>query len=199
MQNQRKNKQKLKKLAGIALIVLVLIAVWFIFSKPPEVPEFKNPLSDGSEDSGEYVLAKVVYVVDGDTVFAKTPDYPDGVKIRYLGIDCPESVNYNQTKNSEEGKIASERNKELISGSGNKVYLEFDEERFDQYDRMLAYVWIYDKESESYVLIEDKLLSEGLCETLIYNEDEKYSGHFYELEKQAKKNKVGFFGSGYYK
>lgn len=198
MQIRQKSKTKLKKAAGIALIVLAAAAALLIFAKKPDVPEFKNPLPNGG-DSSEYVPATVVYVVDGDTVFARTPDYPDGVKVRYLGIDCPESVNYNQSKNSEEGQIASERNKELIAASDKKIYLEFDENRFDQYDRMLAYVWVYDKDSQSYVLAEEKLLSEGLCETLFYEPNDKYSDYFYGLEKEAKKNKTGFYGTGYYR
>ena len=144
----------------------------------------------------------VTKVVDGDTIWVSNDDHPNGIKVRYIGIDTPESVvdeNSTNKKNTEEGKIASNRNKELIEDAGYDVYLEYDMEKEDQYGRTLAYVYTFDFETGEYTMLEDVLLSEGLCKTVVYEPNVKYKDHFKKLEDTARKSKAGFFGTGFYK
>ena len=88
--------------------------------------------------------------------------------------------------------------KELLEKANNIVYLEFDEEPYDQYDRLLAYVFVYDFNTEQYILIEDLLLQKGYCKAVKYEPNTKYFDHFKELEAAAKESCAGFFGTGFY-
>ena len=148
--------------------------------------------TNGNEESLVPSMAEgpyeVVRVVDGDTFIAKI-DGSD-VRVRVLCIDTPESVtpDYVGKKNTKEGSVASDRTKELLGGG--KVYLEYDEEKYDQYDRVLAYVYLEDGRR-----LEDILISEGLCKVVYFEPNGKYQDELNALQAEAKKNKVGFWGT----
>ena len=120
-------------------------------------------------------------VVDGDTLIV----YIDGVRtrVRLIGINTPESVAPEEERNTEEGVIASDYVKTLMDEAGYEVWLEYDNEIYDQYDRTLAYVYIdYDGEV---VMLERILLEEGLAETVRYGTNDRYYDEFCELEEAA--------------
>ena len=189
---------------AILLILLICLALFTACKESVSVPAQDLKQSDtsneplASEDSDDHVMATVTKVVDGDTVWVKYADHPDGIKLRYIGIDCPESVHDDESKNTKEGKLASDYNKELIEKANNIVYLEFDEDLYDQYDRLLAYVFVYDFDTEQYILIEDLLLQKGYCKAVKYEPNTKYFAHFKDLEAVAKESGAGFFGTGFY-
>lgn len=101
----------------------------------PSISEAASYTSPKSVLFGAY---DVVRVVDGDTIVVLI----DGQerKIRMIGIDAPESVHPDQTRNTEQGKSAADFTAELLNGK--QVYLEYDTDRTDDYGRTLAYVWI---------------------------------------------------------
>lgn len=136
---------------------------------------------------------KVERVVDGDTFIIIQND--ERVRVRALCIDTPESVAPESTgkKNSEEGQISSDRAKQLLEGK--EIYLEYDIEKYDQYDRLLAYVYLDDKKT----MFEEIMLKEGLCKVVKYEPNIKYAERFYELQDEARKNKVGHYSTGFYK
>ena len=120
-------------------------------------------------------------VVDGDTLIV----YIDGVRtrVRLIGINTPESVAPEEERNTEEGIIASDYVKTLMDEAGYEVWLEYDNELYDQYDRTLAYVYIdYDGEV---VMLERILLEEGLAETVRYGTNDRYYDEFCELEEAS--------------
>lgn len=65
--------------------------------------------------------ATVVRVVDGDTFVANIDGQDE--KIRLIGVDTPESVNPDESKNTERGKEASENTKSILT-KGKHVWLE---------------------------------------------------------------------------
>lgn len=77
-------------------------------------------------------------VVDGDTV--KVTLDGQQVSVRLIGLDTPETVKPDSPVECF-GPEASDFAKESLEGQ--PVVLEFDDSqgRFDQYDRVLAYVW----------------------------------------------------------
>lgn len=81
--------------------------------------------------------ATVSRVVDGDTIVARVAGHTE--RIRFLGIDTPESVKPN-TPVQCYGKEASARTAALLP-SGTSVRLVRDTELRDQYGRLLAYVY----------------------------------------------------------
>lgn len=139
---------------------------------------------------GPYVVERVV---DGDTFITSINN--QRIRVRALCIDTPESVAPKETgkTNTNEGKISSDRAKQLLEGKN--VYLEYDIEQYDQYDRLLAYVYLDDKKT----MFEEVMISEGLAKVVKYEPNVKYVEHFYELQDQARANKVGHYSSGFYK
>ncbi len=109
-------------------------------------------------------LYDVVRVVDGDTLIVNYNDVEE--RVRLIGIDTPESVHSDEAQNTEEGVVASEYTKSLVEGK--QVELEFDVELRDQYDRMLAYVYV------DGVMLNKTLLEEGYAEITTYPPNVKY-------------------------
>ena len=64
----------------------------------------------GNTDSGTFEDVLVVRVIDGDTV-----ELENGDRVRYLGIDTPETVHPDKPVECY-GPEATERNKELVEG-----------------------------------------------------------------------------------
>lgn len=148
------------------------------------------------EEESAYISAKVLKVVDGDTLLVSTDERPEGFKVRYIGINTPESVHPDESKNTKEGKIASDRNKEIIKDANNKVYLKYDVQECDKYGRDLCYVYI--KENGKYKMVQDMLLKEGMCQIMTIQPNSKYAEHFYRLQKKARKAEKGFWGTDFY-
>ncbi len=81
-------------------------------------------------------LVRVNYAVDGDTFYV----YPDGggqsVKVRMIGVDTPEIAHDNPAECW--GDAAFDYTEAALEGK--LVWLTFDRECLDRYDRTLAYV-----------------------------------------------------------
>lgn len=134
-----------------------------------------------------YGLYDVVRVVDGDTIIVDR----DGkeTRIRFIGVDTPESVNPDESLNSEQGAIAADFTKELLTGQ--QVYLEYDKERTDKYDRVLAYVYLSDGET----MVETELLNRGMARTMTIEPNTKYATYFEQLEAAAAEKKIGIWST----
>lgn len=139
--------------------------------------------SKNLEKNGAY---NVTRVVDGDTIVVHVNGVDE--KIRLTGVDTPESVHPDKTKNVPYGKVSSDYVKDLLSGK--KVYLEYDVSKTDRYGRILAYVYLEDG-----VMLNKLLLEEGQGVLLTVPPNVKYADEFVKAEKQAKKNKKGLWAN----
>lgn len=127
---------------------------------------------------------EVVSVVDGDTF--KINYNGTVTKVRLIGVDTPESVSSNQSKNNKYGVEASNYTKERLEGQ--TVHLEFDVQQTDKYGRLLAYVYLEDG-----TMYNKELLEKGYAQIATYPPNVKYVDEFTQIQKQAKENKVGFW------
>jgi micrococcal nuclease len=75
--------------------------------------------------------ARVTTVVDGDTI-----ELDDGRKVRYIGINAPETGDFG-------GDSATEMNRRLVEGK--IVHLSYGHDRVDRYGRTLAVVRVGDR------------------------------------------------------
>ena len=125
---------------------------------------------------------KVVRVIDGDTI-----EIEGGQKVRYIGIDTPETVDPNRPIGCY-GKEASYKNKELVEGK--IVFLEKDVSETDKYERLLRYIWLEDG-----TLINDYLVKEGYANSSSHPPDVKYQDIFRESERLAREGNKGLWGS----
>lgn len=124
---------------------------------------------------------KVTKVIDGDTI-----EIEGGYRLRYIGIDTPETVHPNQPVECF-GKEASNKNRELVEG--RIVRLERDITEFDRYGRLLRYVWVDN------TLINEALVKEGYATSYTYPPDVKYQERFVQAEREARENKKGLWAS----
>lgn len=95
----------------------------------------EDPVDNGFEK------AVVVSVTDGDTITVKASGKE--FKIRMIGVNTPESVHADASKNTTEGAEASNYTKSQLK-PGTTVYLEYDIDKEDDYGRTLAYIWLED-------------------------------------------------------
>ena len=117
-------------------------------------------------------------VVDGDTIIVHDPD-GNRLRVRLTGINAPESVHEDESKNTEEGRQASQFMKELMADV-DVVYLEYDEAQFDQYERTLAYVWI--DIDGTYVMVNEILLATDYAEPVYIKPNLRYADVFRQYE-----------------
>lgn len=135
-------------------------------------------------------LYDVVRVVDGDTIVVSVEGKE--VKVRLIGVDTPESVHEDETKNTAEGKEASEWTTNLLTGK--QVYLEYDVENEDNYGRTLAYVYLDD----GITMVNRLLLENGLAQVMTVQPNSKYADEFYDLQVVAREAGKGFWGTGFF-
>jgi len=134
-------------------------------------------------DKKETITAKVVRVVDGDTIIVNFNGKDE--RVRLIGIDTPESVHPDVSRNLPEGKTAYEFTKSRLEGK--EVVLEFDVQERDQYGRLLAYVYL------NGVMFNKTLLEEGYARVATYPPNVKYVEEFTEIQKTAREKNKGFW------
>ena len=130
-------------------------------------------------DPSVLVSCELERIVDGDTMIVRDPD-GNRLRVRLTGIDAPESVAEDKSRNTEEGKAASAFLKELLKDT-KTVFLEYDAERTDQYNRTLAYVWI--RYEDTYVMVNEIILAAGHAKPVYIKPNLKYADDFRKYEK----------------
>jgi micrococcal nuclease len=128
-------------------------------------------------------MFRVTKVIDGDTIEVLTET---GVRrVRYIGIDTPETVHPNRQVECF-GREASSKNKELVEGKW--VRLEKDINDTDRYGRWLRYVYVDD------IFINYILVAGGYAKVFTYPPDVKYSSVFLQAEREARLKGLGLWG-----
>lgn len=181
----------IRKIMRTAIAAALVIAVIFCLAgcfEEPETDMAAEPAEDiaAPADSG-FTEATIAKVVDGDTVKVML----DGQKItvRIIGINTPESVAEDESRNTEEGRKASEYVKELLP-AGTTVYLEYDLDDEDQYGRTLAYIWLRgDADTDDFddfcrYNVGALIMQNTYCETVYYKPNKKYLDWLRRIEDQ---------------
>lgn len=124
------------------------------------------------------------HVIDGDTLIV-SPDR----RIRLLGLNAPE-VSHRQSPAEPGGEKARDW---LRNRLGNdQIILEYDQEKYDKYQRDLAYVFSDDK------LVNTELLAEGLAVLTLRPPNLRYSKQFIEAQKKAERQQKGLWQKARY-
>jgi endonuclease YncB( thermonuclease family) len=135
---------------------------------------------------GRTLQARVVRVVDGDTIEVQLPD-GRREKVRYIGINTPEI--HHPTKGAQPGGAeAREMNRRLVEGK--TVDLEFDVQQRDKYGRLLAYVRTVDGTH-----VNAELVSRGYAGAATFPPNVRYAEYYRVLERQARAQNRGLWGS----
>ena len=123
---------------------------------------------------------EVKYVYDGDTILMD-----NGEKVRYLGINAPE-IGY-QGEIDEFMSIQSrDYNQHLVLH--RKVQLEFDRQKRDPHNRLLAYVYLQSGE-----MVNRLLVRQGLAHVMVNKAKPKYFSDLLAEQRRAMTKKIGIW------
>ena len=140
---------------------------------------------DGAESQGDPARpARVLRVVDGDTIVVRLDGRRE--RVRYIGIDTPESVAPDRPIECY-GHAAAAENRRLVGG--RTVTLTTDVERRDRFGRLLAYVRVEGR------LVNEELVRRGFATTLEIAPNLRHAARLRALELQARRERRGLWGA----
>jgi micrococcal nuclease len=140
-------------------------------------------LGRGDSSTASSLHGQVVRVVDGDTIRVRL-DGGRTERVRYIGIDTPESVKPG-TPVQCFAKKASHFNASLVSG--RQVTLKTDVEERDRYGRLLAYVYADGR------FVNRELVARGYARTLTIPPNVAHADEFARLARRAREAGVGLW------
>lgn len=183
MENQNPPKNFRLIALGIFLVLFIIISFITLFYATKNV-DWKSVFQSDQVSDEDYIVTKVV---DGDTIEVSHGN--EVFKVRYIGVDTPETVKPN-TPVQCFGKKASDFNKELVLNK--KVKLEKDVSDEDRYGRKLRYVYL-DEGENSGRMVNEILVQEGYARLDTFPPDVKYSKKFQTEESLARENDRGLW------
>lgn len=139
--------------------------------------------------TGATETAKVIRVVDGDTIVVRRGSGGGEERLRYIGIDTPETKKPD-TPVQWMGPEASAANAALVEG--RTVVLEKDVSETDRFGRLLRYVWLVD--GDRWTLVDLELVGRGFAQVETDPPDVKYADRFLEAQRAARSAEVGLWG-----
>ena len=148
-------------------------------------------------DAADKIKVVLLEVIDGDTLRVKYNKRE--VKLRLIGIDAPET--HENEKAFKEAKRtgrdvraitalgdSAERFLASVIRKGAEVELEFDRDRRDKYDRLLAYVYLPNGE-----MLNEKIIASGYAKLLTIPPNTRYLERFRRGYDQARAKRVGLW------
>ena len=135
-------------------------------------------LFEQASDADTWHRAK--WVIDGDTIVIN-----NGRKVRYIGIDAPELA-HDDHEAEPYGDEAKRFNTSLVNRK--EVRLEFDKERNDQYERLLAYVFLKDG-----TFVNAEILANGYAYLLYHRPNIKHNSVMLQSQRAAMSAKKGIW------
>ncbi len=133
---------------------------------------------------GDSTTVQVVRVIDGDTIQVCCV-FGDRVKVRYIGVDTPET--HHPMKGVEHyGMEAAEANRKMVDGK--TVRLEFDVQQLDRYNRLLAYVYLEDG-----TFVNAWLVEHGYAMVMTVPPNVRHQDLFLKLQREAREAKRGLW------
>ena len=117
---------------------------------------------------------QVTYIIDGDTL-----ELASGDRVRLIGIDAPER--------NEPGYAEAKEALKALLPLGTRVVIELGADTYDQYGRVLAYLY------HDGVFINQELLEGGWATVLTIPPNTKYQALLYAAHKRAQEQRLGLF------
>jgi micrococcal nuclease len=143
---------------------------------------------DAALVAGGSASASLERVIDGDTIVAQVDGHEE--RIRYIGIDTPETVKPN-TPVQCFGPQAHELNTRLLGTAGTSLTLRFDRELRDRYGRLLAYVY----RAQDGVFVNARLIDAGAARTLEIAPNTAHATQLSDLQHTARADGRGLWSA----
>ena len=121
-------------------------------------------------------------VVDGDTL-----ELRDGTRVRLIGIDTPETV-HPDFGDECYGREASRYTERLLH-SGDGLRLVFDVDRYDQYGRLLAYVY----RAADDLFVNARIVARGFAYVATVPPNVAHAERFRRLARAAREGELGLW------
>ncbi|MBE5902649.1 MAG: thermonuclease family protein [Pseudobutyrivibrio sp.] len=193
--NNMKNNNRWQRIVGI-IVAIILCVASSEFINNQNVTEID---ADNTVDNQESKLDAVKFIrtVDGDTIIVEDSN-GEHKRVRMIGIDTPESVAQEEERNNEYGVMASDYTKELLTNAST-LYLEYDVDADDQYDRILAYVWLEDVDDTFNVeniknsMVNAIIVENGYGIAKKYEPTVAHDDILAELMAEAEENNIGLW------
>ena len=185
----------MRNLIGIIIVIILFGVVVFLAAEEPIKiytdgdGVFKIPFGR----SYDYADILVKRAVDGDTLLLES-----GERVRLIGIDTPEMHESNKLQRDSQrsgqdvsaiqalGRQSYEFTRNLVEGK--RVSLEFDAEKYDKYNRLLAYIYLKDG-----TFVNAEIVKQGYASLMTIPPNVKYSDLFLKLYRQAREDKRGLW------
>lgn len=162
----------------LPFFLLLSLVIGFVSCEPRE--GFKFPwerTETAAEAPTDSTYYRVKWVSDGDT-FWIDDGTEEGVKIRLIGIDAPESVDYGNKTKEVFGEEAHKFADSLLKNK--KVRLTYDIVKYDKYGRTLAYAFLEDG-----TFVNKEIVARGYAFAFNYAPNLRYADDFIEAEDSA--------------
>ena len=161
----------------VALIALTVVSPFLLF--------FSGCAAGGGQDSpdGESVV-EVSRVIDGDTIEV-SPEVNGIEDVRLIGVDAPETEGSPRGAQPY-GAEASEFTEKRLEG--RRVTLRFDEEKVDDYGRLLAYVYPQDG-----LMTNVTLLEKGYAQVATFPPNVRHLEEFRKTQREARERERGIW------
>jgi micrococcal nuclease len=140
----------------------------------------------GDDAPAKDLGGRVVRVTDGDTIRVALGGRVE--RVRYIGIDTPESVKPDTPVQCYAHRAATE-NARLVAG--RRVRLVLDVETHDRFGRLLAYVY---REDDG-LFVNEALVRGGFARTLTVPPNVRYAGRFAALARRARRAGRGLWSA----
>jgi micrococcal nuclease len=179
----------------IFLAATLLLVALFVsgnqLGRTQQAQIFKITLPFGKTHNYNDIL--VTRVIDGDTIQLES-----GERVRLIGIDTPEMHDSDKLHRDSQrsgqdvrtitamGKKAYEFTRALLQGK--RVSLEFDVEKYDKYDRLLAYVYLKDG-----MFANAEIVKQGYASLMTIPPNVKYADLFLKLSQEARRQGRGLW------
>jgi micrococcal nuclease len=162
---------KRKRANIIPIIFFVIVSIVYLVHEK---------YSDAKKSSFKEGVVKVVEVHDGDTVSVVIGNKVE--KVRLIGIDAPE------LGQQPWGIKSKNFLKDIISKSNWEVSIEFDVEKRDKYNRLLAYL-----KTKDGILINSLMLKHGYALLYTVPPNVKYVDVLRRAQKEARDKAIGIW------
>lgn len=134
----------------------------------------------GAQPQGPPPEALVIHVGDGDTV-----TIAGGQKVRLLGIDAPELAKEDRPADFLAHKAKAELAKMV---QDRRVRLGYDRLRYDQYGRLLAYLYLPDG-----FFVNAEMVRQGLAKVYIFPPNTRHQEELLAAQSQALESRRGLW------
>ncbi len=181
----------------VLLLLLMCLAIPALVTRNPEIKEIFLTTAE-SVTNASLEQATVIKVSDGDTITVRIVGEDEDKKVRFIGVDTPESVHPDSDKNTVFGEMASDYTKGRL-GVGQVVYMTKDKSDTDRYGRLLRFVWLEQPEAPNNEreirekMYNAELLLQGYAVAKSYSPDTTLSKLFAEFQKEAEQNQAGLW------